>query len=170
MPAALKSLYIVTLITTAICGAAHLATFFGYAIYQMVYFVILLFVLWPLVVWQWRRIPRRNLALEIYGAIPAWMKWLTIVLIVYVFANYFVCNALNDGGQPVKLEDGRLVLLNGKQVVRVLSPSEFATAQAIQVRVLTGHLVVFYGLAAIALRAFWIKSGPAMADAKVSGN
>lgn len=170
MPAALKSLYFVSLVTTAICGLAHLATFFGYAYYQMVYFVVLLFVLWPLVVWQWRRIPRRNLVLEIYGCIPAWMKWLTVALIVYVFANYFVCNALNDGGQPVKLGDGRLVLLDGKQIVRVLRPEEFAIAQAIQVRILTGHLVVFYALAAIALRAFWIKTGPAMADAKVTGN
>jgi len=93
-----------------------------------------------------------------------------VALIVFIFINFFVNRSLNFGAQPVKLDDGRLVLQNGKLIFRELTPVEFARAQSIQVRILAGHLVAFYGLAFIALRAFWIKTGPAMANAKVQGN
>jgi hypothetical protein len=169
MPASIRSLYFVSFVSALICAGVHISTFFGYAYYPVLLFVFLLFIVWPTIVWMWRRMPKRNLVSEIFGAIPRWMKITTAGLFAYVFLNYFLCRALNDGGQPIRLPDHRYVLQNGEQIIRVLTEKEYAWAQAYQVRMLTGHLLVFYGLAVLAIKAIWIKSGPSMADAKVQG-
>ncbi|MFA5264111.1 MAG: hypothetical protein WC378_09795 [Opitutaceae bacterium] len=170
MPAPLRILYLISLLSTIICGSVYIATFFGYADLSVIWFVLFLFILWPMVVWQWRRVPRCNLVSEIFGQVPLWMKITTVALILFIFINYLVNSSLIYGAQPIKLDDERLVLRKGELILRVLTPGEYAWAQAVQMRILAGHLVAFYGLAVIALRAFWIKTGPAMADAKVTGN
>ena len=168
MPSFLRVLYWVSLFCTAICAGVHAATFAGVAFFQVLWFVPPLFIVWPLAVWHWRRLPRQNLQSPIFGQIPRWMIYTASGLLVYVFAIYFTSRALNAGGQPMKLEDGRLVLQNGVQILRVLTAEQFQSAQAVQVRLLTSELLAFYGLAVLLLRAIWIKSGPAMADAKIA--
>lgn len=169
MPVSLRLLHWTTILCTLFCAAVHVATFFDRAAFGVILFVPLLFIVWPMVVWQWRRVPRGNLMSQVFGIVPAWMKWTTGLLLVYVFVNYFVCRSLNQGGLPIVLPDKRLVLQAGDQVLQVLTPKQFAHAQAVEVRSLSGHLVVFYALAWIALRAFWLKTGTAMADSKVDG-
>lgn len=170
MSPTLRILYMVSFASLIVSVAVHISTFFGYAYYPVLLFVFLLFIVWPCIVWQWRRMPRSNLSSQVFGNIPRWMKITTVGLFVYVFVNYFVCRALNSGGQPVLLSDGRYVLQAGQQVLRVLDSSEYAWAQAYQIRMLSGHLLVFYGLAVLAIKALWIKTGPAMASAKVTGH
>jgi hypothetical protein len=172
MPFGLRLLFWVSALGAACCAAIHVLTFCGVAFSPVVFvvlllFVPLLFVVWPLAIWRWRRLPRRNLVSEVFGNIPRWMKCLTGALLVYAFANFYVCRALNDWGEPARLNDGRLVLQTGTRLVRELSGAEFRTAQTVQVRLLSGHLLVFFGLAVIVVRSVWIKNGPAMADAKV---
>jgi hypothetical protein len=172
MPFGLRLLFWVSALSAAGCAAIHVLTFSGAAFSPMIFlvlllFVALLFVVWPLVIWRWRRTPRRNFVSEVFGNIPRWMKYLAGALLVYAFANFFVCRALNDWGEPARLKDGRLVLQTKAGLVRELSPEEFRTAQAVQVRSLSGHLLVFFGLAVIVVRSIWIKNGPAMANAKV---
>src|SRR4051812_26642823 len=167
MSAPLRILFFLSLLGAAACAAAHALTFASMAFYPVLIFVPLLFVVWPLVIWQLRRIPRKNLFSEIFADIPRWMKIGTAVLLVYVFANFFLCLKLNGGGEPVRLAENRLVLKAHDKILRDLSPAEFKHAQAVQVRLLTGHLLVFYALAAFAVYACWLKSGPAMASAKI---
>jgi hypothetical protein len=123
--------------------AMHLASFADIPFAPGVLLVPLLFLIWPLVVWQWRRLPRANLVSQVFGTIPRSMKILVGVLLVYCFVNFFVCISAIGGGVPLREADGRL---------------GFTHAQAVQTRMLSGHLMVFYGLAVIALRAFAIKS------------
>ncbi|HTZ20421.1 MAG TPA: hypothetical protein VMC06_06025 [Opitutaceae bacterium] len=172
MPLGLRLLFWVSALSAACCAAVHVLSFAGVAFSPVIFlvlllFVALLFVVWPLVIWQWRRTPRHNFVSEVFGNIPRWMKYLAGALLVYAFANFYVCRALNDWGEPARLHDGRLVLQTRTSLVRVVSPEEFRTAQAVQVRLLSGHLLVFFGLAVIVVRGLWIKNGPAMADAKV---
>jgi hypothetical protein len=167
MPASLRLLFLLSLLGAAACGAAHVLTFAGMAFYPILIFVPLLFIVWPLTIWRLRRIPRKNLFSEIFGDVPRWMKVGTVVLLAYVFVNFFLCTRLNGGGDPVRLPENRLVLKTGDKILRDLTPDEFRTAQAVQVRQLTGHLLVFYALAVFALHACWLKTGPAMADAKI---
>ena len=167
MPVSLRSLYLSAALGAAACAAAHVLTFADIAFYPILLFVPLLFVVWPLVIWKLRQIPRKNLVSEIFGAVPRWMKVSTVVLLAYVFVNFFLCARLNSNGDPVRLTETRMVLKSGDKILRELTPAEFRTAQAVQVRQLTGHLLVFYALAAFAVHACWLKSGPAMANAKI---
>jgi hypothetical protein len=128
----------------------------------------LLLLVWLSVVTQWRRVPRRNLVSEIFGDIPRWMKAAVVGLLVFVFANYLACRALNDAAQPNRLPDGRLALVaRGGKVVRELDAAGFSHAQAVQLRMLDGTLVACFALAALLAEACWIKNGPAMASRDV---
>lgn len=167
MPPGLRFTFLLALFGAAACAAAHVLTFAGIAFYPILIFVPLLFIVWPLVIWQLRKVPRKNLVSEIFGNIPRWMKAGTVALLVYVFANFFLCLKLNDGGDPVRLSETRLVLKTRDKILRDLTPAEFRAAQAVQVRQLTGHLLVFFALAAFATHGLWLKSGPAMAHAKI---
>ena len=166
MPASLRLLFLVSLAAAAACAAAHVLTFVDIAFYPTLITVPLLFVVWPLVIWRYRKIPRTNLFSEIFADIPRWMKISSAVLIAYVFINFFLCMGLIEG-QPHRLADNRLVLKNKGQIIRDLTPAEFRHAQAVEVRMMTGHLVAFFAFAAFALHACWLKSGPAMASAKI---
>jgi hypothetical protein len=169
VPNALRLLFWGSLAAATAAGAAHVLTYFDIPVFQTLPLVLLLVFVWPLVLWQWRRVPRRNLVSEIFGDIPRWLKVAAGVLLLFAFANFFACRALSGGTQPYRLADGRTVLLRGQEIVREVSASEFRHAQAMQVRMLTGFLVPGFALAALLLEACWIKNGPAMADEKVRG-
>lgn len=168
MPAGLRLLFLLSILCAAACVAAHVLTFVDIAFYPILLLVPLLFVVWPLVIWQYRRIPRANLFSEIFGGVPRWMKTAAAALLVYAIANLFIAGAVLEGGDPTRLPDGRLVLKAKGEIRRELTAPEFRHAQALQVRMLTGHLVAFYALAAFGLYACWLKSGPAMAGAKIA--
>lgn len=167
MSSGLRLTFLLSVFGAAACAAAHVLTFAGIAFYPVLIFVPLLFVVWPLVIWQLRKVPRKNLVSEIFGNIPRGIKIGTVALLVYVFANFFVCLTLNEGGDPVRVSETRLVLRSHDKILRELTPAEFRTAQAVQIRQLTGHLLVFFSLAAFAAYGVWLKSGPAMAQAKI---
>lgn len=167
MPAPLRFLLLASLLGTAACAAAHVLTFADIAFYPILIFVPLLFLVWPLVLWQLRRIPRKNIFSEVFGNIPNWLKLGSALLLAYVFINFFLCIRLNEGGQPARLAADRLVLKSQDKIIRDLTPAEFRHAQSVQVRLLTGHLLVFFALAAFATHVCWLKTGPAMANAKL---
>lgn len=148
-------------------GAGHVATFFGRAPYSVLLLLPALFVVWPLVLWQWRRVPRRNFSSQIFGDVPRWMKWAIAGLLVYAFVNFFIGRALNDGGNPERRSDGTFVLTSGTQIVRTLTLAEFRSAQAVQVRVVSGFFLCTFALATLLAEACWIKNGPAMANARI---
>lgn len=168
MTPSLRLLFLTSLLSAAACAAAHVLTFVEIAFYPVLVFVPLLFLVWPLVVWQLRRIPRKNIFSEIFSTIPQRLKLGTALLFAYVFINFFVCLRLNDGGEPVRLAENKWVLKTQEKIIRELTPEAFRHAQAIQVRLLTGHLLVCFALAAVATHICWLKTGPAMADAKLS--
>jgi hypothetical protein len=167
MPFGLRVLYLLSAFGAAASAAAHALTFADIPFYYSLWLVPLLFVLWPLVIWQYRRIPRKNFFSEIFGRVPGGMKIAAGVLLFYAIGNLFLAGVGLEGGQPVRTTEGKLVLKVKDQVRRELTPAEFRHAQALQVRMLTGHLIAFYALAGFAIYACWLKSGPAMADAKI---
>lgn len=178
MPSPIRILYAISLVSALLSLAAHLATFtslganqdfLSYSLGLLLMLVVLLFVTWPTIVWLWRRMPKRNMVSEIFGGIPRWMKVSVVTLFVYFVVNFILCRSLTDGGLPVVLKDGRHVLQSGDKIIRELNPEQFAWAQGYQVRLLTGHLLVFYSLAVLAIRAIWIKSGTSMASKNVEG-
>ena len=168
VPAPLRFIFWIASLAALASAVAYALTFAGRTTYSVLFLLPLLLLVWLGVVTQWRRVPRRNLVSEIFGDIPRWMKAAVAGLLVFVFANFFVCRALNEHARPDSLADGRTVLVDrGGKVVRTLDAAEFRHAQALQLRMLSGSLVACFGLAALLAEACWIKNGTAMADRHV---
>ncbi len=167
MPAPLRLTFWIALLATLANAVAYAATFFGHVHPAVLLFLPLLFIVWPTAIWQWRRVPRRNLVSEVFGNIPAWLKIAALALLAFGFGNFFVCRSLNEGARPERLADGRTVLLAGEDIVREIGPVQFAQAQAVQMRMMTGFFVTCFGVAALLAEACWIKNGPAMADRRI---
>lgn len=167
MPAALRLPLLISLLATAACAAAHVLTFVGVAFYPILFFVPLLFILVPLAVWRFRRIPRKNFLSEIFADITPGLKIGTVALFLYACANFFICLNLLDGGNPERAPDNRLVLAAKGKIIRELTPAEFRRAQAVQVRLVTGHLIACFAITAFAFHVAWLKTGPALASGKL---
>ncbi len=168
MPTSLRLLFLTSLFGAAACAAAHVLTLVDIAFYPIYLFLPLLFLVWIFAVWHMRRVPRKNLMSEIFGDVPRWMKVSSALLLAYVFINFFACMYLLDGGNPERMSDQRLVLKSKDKILRDLTPAEYRHAQAIQIRMLTGHMLVFFTLAGFIFHTSWLKTGPAMANAKIS--
>ena len=152
----------------ALAGAvAYGLTFADIAFYPILFLLPLLFLVWFLVLPEWRRVPRRNFRSEIFGDIPRWLKAAAAALLLFAFANSLACLALNSFARPQRLTDGRAVLQKNALVVRSLDAGEFRHAEAVQLRLLSGLFVGCFGLAALLVETCWIKNGPAMADRKI---
>lgn len=178
MPTSIRFTYSATMALTFLSLMAHLATFtslavnetfFAYSLGLLLMLLVMLLVVYPTIIWLWRRLPKGNLVSEVFGSIPRWLKIAVVGLLVYLVLNYLICRSLNDGGVPVVLKDGRRVLQSGNDILRVLSREQYAWAEARQIRMITGHFVVFYGLALLAVHAIWLKTGTAMASKRVKG-
>ncbi len=168
VPGSLRFTFWIATFGAVASAAAYALTFAGRTHYAVLLLLPVLLLAWLGVVTQWRRVPRRNLVSEIFGDIPRWMKAAAVGLLVFVFANFFVCRALNEAARPDRLDDGRTVLVaRGGKVVRELDAAAYAHAQVVQLRMLTGSLLACFGLAALLAEACWIKNGPAMADRRV---
>ena len=152
----------------ALAGAVVYAlTFADIAVHPILFLLPLLFLVWLLVLQQWRHVPRRNLRSEIFGDIPRWMKVAAAALLLFALANCLTCFALNSFAYPQRLADGRGVLQQRNRIVRELDDKELRHAQAVQLRNLGGFFICCFGLAALLAETCWIKNGPAMADARI---
>jgi len=167
MPPRLRLPLLVSLLATAACAAAHVLSFVGVAFYPILFFVPLLFILVPLAVWQFRRIPRKNFLSEIFADIPRGLKLGAVVLFLYAISNLFICLNLLGGGNPERAPENRLVLAAKGKIIRELTPAEFRQAQAVQVRLLTGHLIACFAVTAFAFHVAWLKTGPALASTRI---
>lgn len=164
MPGSLRFTLWIAVLATLVNAVAYALTFADRSSYWLLFSLPLLFLVWPGVIAQWRRVPRRNLASEVFGNIPRWMKLAVVGLLLFAFANYFVCRTLNDSAQPEPRPEGRFALVAKGQVVRELSTADYHHARAVQFRMMSGFFIACFGLAALLAEACWIKNGPAMAD------
>ena len=153
----------------ACAGAvAYALTFANLAFHPILFLLPLLFLVWFLVLQQWRQVPRRNLRSEIFGDIPRWMKAAAAALLVFAFANFFACLAPSGSAHPGPAVGSP----SAAQIAEpaALRPAQAETrrhAEALELRMLSGFFVCCFGLAALLVETCWIKNGPAMADRKI---
>ena len=149
---------------SACAGAvAYALTFADIAFHPILFLLPVFFLVWFLVLQQWRRVPRRNLQSEIFGDIPRWMKAAAAALLVFAFANFFACIAgtsTHPGPAAARGSEPPTVAISR-------SAAETIHVQALQLRMLSGFFVCCFGLAALLVETCWIKNGPAMADRKI---
>lgn len=81
--------------------------------------------------------------------VPPWLKIVCGIFIAYAAVNFALGIGLSQGGAP-DIWDGRYVLQNKGTLIRELTAQEYQLHQAYEVRIFSGHWMVFYLLIAAA--------------------
>jgi len=99
---------------------------------------------------------RSDIWKPVLEGIPDWQRTLALLLVAYVFINFFASIAVLPG-QPEQTSAGYVLMSHG-DVVKRLSYSEYVHYLAIVARIFSGHTVVFTlaasGMFRAALRRF----------------
>lgn len=83
---------------------------------------------------------------------PFWLKCIAIGSFVYGFINSILF--FNTIRGVTGFQDGQYVLKNHGTILKVLTKQEFIHYEALETRGISGHLLVFYGIAAAVLYPF----------------
>ncbi len=76
--------------------------------------------------------------------IPAWLPVLVGLFFAYTFFNFFfTIFVLLEGGGP-HIVDGQYVLSNHGEIIRQLTEAEYIKCHAYEIRLFSGHWMVFY--------------------------
>jgi hypothetical protein len=92
-------------------------------------------------VWQW-----------LGHSTPPWALALCVFLFVYSFVNFFVSLALLKGGAPAE-EGGYYYLKSHGSVLRELTAEEYARYRGFEMRLFSGHWMLFYALGVLGSHA-----------------
>lgn len=83
---------------------------------------------------------------------PFWLKCIAIAGFIYGFINFFIF--FTAVGGVTGIHDGQYVLQNHGEILKVLTQQEFNHYEALETRGFSGHLLIFYGIAAAVLYPF----------------
>ena len=96
-----------------------------------------------------RTAAQRRAILDPLAAIPPVVWVLGVALFLYTFVNFFVSLGLLRAGRPAATADGRRYLDYKGRHVRDLSAQEYDALAAAEIRLATGHLMLFHGVLAV---------------------
>lgn len=97
-------------------------------------------------------VPRRSdIWKPVLEGMPNWQRTLVLLLVAYVFINFFASIVLLPG-QPEQTSSGYVVMSHG-EIVRRLSYSEYMHDLAVGARIFSGHTAMFALAAAGIFRA-----------------
>jgi hypothetical protein len=88
-----------------------------------------------------------NDPLALFRGTPPWTVVALLALFLYAFINFFVSLSATGGATP-DIRDGQYVLHRKGQVVRQLSEAEYSAGRAAEVRLFSGHWLLFYAMPA----------------------
>ncbi len=154
MASAFKFLFFACGFATAASAAAYVLTFAGATFYLALLLFPLLAVAWPLILWHWRKVPLKMSTSALLGSMPRWAKATAIIAFILATANFMLCGWLNDFGRPVRSGDN-YALKAGATELRSLTAAEYQRARAIEMRLITGHLVLLFAFTAYFARVSW---------------
>ena len=84
---------------------------------------------------------------RLFQPLPTWLRVLSLVLLVYVLANFFFMNlVIMEGGAPAGVP-GQYYLHNHAEKIRSLTDAEYLQFEAYGVRTVSGHWMLFAGAA-----------------------
>jgi hypothetical protein len=83
---------------------------------------------------------------------PSWLAWIAIAGLIYGFINFFYC--LSGAPGVTEVMDNKYVIQNHGQIIKTLTLQEYRHYNSIETRMLSGHLLIFYGMAAAILYPF----------------
>lgn len=142
---------ILSIIGFVLALCAHIATFFGINPLLLCPYVWLLHVgiflgILPLLVISHKtdgtRFGRISIK-AVFESVPKWLKGLFSMISIYAVMNFGLSAILLGGGSP-ELWDGAYVLQNKGEYIRALTEIEYHLYQSYEVRLFSGHWMLFY--------------------------
>lgn len=88
-------------------------------------------------------------AFDAFGRVPGLVWAIAPPVLLYLFLNFVLAAGTLREGEPRTTPDGRPYLDYKGRHVRDLSDAEYRRLSAAEVRLFTGHLIAFHGIAAI---------------------
>jgi hypothetical protein len=127
------------------CAIAYILTFFGQNLLAALagFSPCLLFFIFGLLVFYGIRHGENNVT----NYVAKHHQWILTALTLLVFLNFFWNFQQMNGGSPER-QDGRYILSNHGTFVRELSESEYLAMRVAELRLMSGHPILFFALAA----------------------
>lgn len=86
-----------------------------------------------------------NDPLALFRGLPSWAVFAVLTLFIYAFINFFVALSATGGATP-DVRDGRYVLQKKGHIVREINEAEYRAVRAAEVRLFSGHWLLFYAI------------------------
>ncbi|MFT5916516.1 MAG: hypothetical protein ACJAWV_000118 [Flammeovirgaceae bacterium] len=99
----------------------------------------------------WKR--QKGMYNILFKGAPSWMRFVAIAGFFYATINFMLFMS-SQGGTPSIEEGGGYVLENRGELVKTLTKEEYHHYKANEVRGFSGHWILFYGIATVALFRF----------------
>ena len=100
-------------------------------------------VFFPMVMFSRRLLGRKPTLRQMRNLMPGWASILCAGVVAYALVNFLVGVSTLQRGSPA-LRDGQYVLESKGHVERVITADEFHAAQAMNLRMFSGHWIAFY--------------------------
>jgi hypothetical protein len=88
----------------------------------------------------------------LFNGAPNWMRMIAMGCFFYAILNFFLFT-FSQGGTP-SIKDGEYILQNHGTLIKTLTKEEYHHFKANEVRGFSGHWILFYGVATVALFRF----------------
>ena len=127
---------------------AHLASLTGFDVaakYPYVWglHVGIFVVFFPFVLMSRKTLGRKPSFAQIRERFPLWVVAAGAIIFAYAMLNFLLFGLRTEGGSP-STHDGKFVLEEHGRFIRELSPAEYTSLKANEVRGFSGHWLVFY--------------------------
>lgn len=157
----MMAVFLLALLGLLLSAFAHIGTFFGRnprAVFPAIWLLHLgIFAVWIPAILAVRSWGADNIWTEAKRFFPERTEKLVLLLAAYVFFNFFFTIFVLNRGGNVGIIDGQRALHRKGHVVKKLTADEYDRHQAYEVRSMSGHWILFYGMATIMLYADWRK-------------
>jgi hypothetical protein len=165
-----QAIGLVALLGFALSLAVHIAALLGIDASKKVPFVWVLhigiFVVFGPFIFLSRKVIKRNpSAADLRELFPAWVVALATAIFAYAIINFLVFMLATHGASP-SIRDSKFVLQNHGRLIRELTPGEYTSLRANELRGVSGHWLLFYFIAS-AYFLFRRKSSSANLEAAI---
>ena len=88
---------------------------------------------------------------EVFGVLPAWMRWMSVCLIIYATVSAVAFGILCGSGGPSKEPDGTYAMSSHGRILRTLTADEYHRASGYEFRFMSSGWIMFYSISLVLL-------------------
>jgi hypothetical protein len=83
---------------------------------------------------------------DVFGGVPAWMRWMTVWLVIYAPVSALAFVIVCGGGGPSQAPDGTYAMMSHGRILRTLTADEYHRASGYEFRFMSSWWIMFYSI------------------------